>query len=907
MLTRRYNVIMPVPVLSAKLNMPPRRPSSIRRHDLIARLNAGVYHRLTLISAPAGFGKTTVLTDWISELDHPVAWLSLDAAESDPLRFMVYLISALQTIQPVIGQTVLDGMQGSQPPSPEALLTPLLNDIAAIPEKLLLVLDDYHVIDSGVIDALLAALLEYLPPQMHLVIATREDPNLPIARLRARDQLTELRVSDLRFSAQEASDFLRSVMGLDLSLEEIRALEQRTEGWIAGLQLAALSLQGRTDSSEFIRGFTGSHRFVLDYLTEEVLRLQPEAIRRFLLQTSILDDLNASLCDAVTGRNDSQKMLETLERSNLFVIALDHDRQWYRYHHLFAEALRLYLQNMQEESFAELHLRASHWYQGHNRPQEAIRHALASGNSEQAADLIERIWPQMDENYQSGIWFRWVEALPETVIRSRPNLCHGYARCLLYQGDIAGCDIWLQVAWDWLDARADVSGEMHIGDEEQFRQLPASLNCSYAYRALVAGDLEAALEYARQALSFVTEDDHLSFTQSTVFSAIACWSMGELIKADQILTDFIEQMEAGGHPEESYELMTVIGDIRMTVGQLYRTHLAYEHALQLISNGTKSQAYGKEDLYRGLAELNREWGRLELAEEQLSLAEQLGEERVNLPQWHERLYTSWARLKLSRGDTSAALSYLDKAERYQVHSPLPVVRPLAALRARVRIVEGRLDSAQEWARQQKLSADDDITFLKEYSYITLARLLIARYRLVPSSESLQAANRLLERLHGAAEEGARTGSLIEILILRAVLSELQGEHNTALMALQEALSLAEPQNYVQLFVDEGPIMAHLLSEAVSSGTVSDYVDSLLKAFNRPAASLTAIQPLIEPLSERELDVLRLLASDLSGPEIARNLMISLNTMRTHTKNIYSKLSVSSRLSALRRAEELGLL
>ncbi|GAB4508289.1 MAG: LuxR C-terminal-related transcriptional regulator [Anaerolineae bacterium] len=898
---------MSIPILATKLHIPLPRPDLVQRPRLMTHLNAGLHRKLTLVSAPAGFGKTTLLSTWLAESGHPAAWLSLEAGDSDPVQFLTYMVAALQTADGSIGQTVLDALHTSQPPTLDALLTPLLNDLAALPDRLVLVLDDYHVIESNEVDQALAFLLEHLPPQLHMVIATREDPQLPLARLRVRNQLTECRVGDLRFTTDEAADFLNQVMGLHLLAADVAALERRTEGWIAGLQLAALSMQGRADSTAFIDMFTGSHRFVVDYLVEEVLRRQPEPIRRFLLHTSILERLNGALCDAVTEGHGSQKMLETLERGNLFVVPLDSTRDWYRYHHLFAEALRNYVLHEQPETVPALHRRASIWYTENDFPHDAIRHALASGDFQHAADLIERVWPPMDEYYQSGTWMGWAKMLPGEVVLNRPILCVGYGRSLLYTGELEAAELWLQAAERWLNTPAEARHSMRVADEVQFEMLPAAIQCARAYRALAEGDFAASLHYTQRALEVVIESDELSRIQAIVLSATAYLANGDLARADQTLSDFTAQMQSRGRMTDAIELVYVIGDIRTTCGQLRRAYRAYEHAFQLVADLGNPLLISVEDLYRGVAELYREWGQFDTAEDHLLAAEELSEQNIRRPGWQHRLCMTWARLKVSQGEMEAALALLDEAQQHTTRLPLPLVQPAAAAKARIWIAQGKLDAAQAWALQYEITPEGNITYLREYEFITLARLLIARSQQSGAVEGMQVALRLLARLLEAAEEGGKMGSAIEILILQALAYDAQGDRPGALVPLQRALTLAEPEGYLRLFVDEGAPMAVLLAEAFRQNIRPEYTRRLLAGFTTSPVKAAAVQPLIEPLSERELDVLRLLNTDLNGPDIARQLMVSLNTMRTHTKNIYSKLGINSRRAAVRRAEELGLL
>jgi LuxR family maltose regulon positive regulatory protein len=481
---------MSTPILTTKLYIPAPRLNVVLRPRLIERLNEGLHGKLTLISAPAGFGKTTLVSAWVAACQRPTAWLSLDEGDNDPTRFLAYLVAALHTIAPNVGEGVLAVLQSPQSPPTESILTALLNEIATIPDNFVLVLDDYHVIEATPVDTALTFLLEHLPPQMHLLIATREDPQLPLARLRARGQLTELRAADLRFTPDEAAEFLKEVMGLNLSAEEIAALETRTEGWIAGLQMAALSMQGRADATSFIKSFTGIHHFVLDYLVEEVLQRQPDRIRSFLLQTSILDRLSGPLCDAVTGEEDGRGMLEALERGNLFVVPLDDERQWYRYHHLFADVLQARSIEEQSNQDPPLHRRASEWYEQNGLRADAIRHALAAEDFERAAGLVELAWPAMRRSRQEATLLGWVKALPDELVRARPVLSVVYAWALLDGGELEAAEARLRNTERWLDTTADVSerpealsAEMVVVDEKQFRSLLASIANARAYRA----------------------------------------------------------------------------------------------------------------------------------------------------------------------------------------------------------------------------------------------------------------------------------------------------------------------------------------------------------------------------------------------------------------------------------------
>ncbi|MAU12821.1 MAG: helix-turn-helix transcriptional regulator [Anaerolineaceae bacterium] len=890
---------MTIPILTTKLYVPRPRPDVVPRPRLTQILNEGLYRKLTLISAAAGFGKTTLLSQWIAGLDQPVAWLSLSEDDGDLTRFIAYMVAALRTIAPDAGENTLGMLGSTQAPDPSALLTVLLNEIAAIPQEFVFVLDDYHVLDALAIDEALSFLLQHIPPQMHLVIATREDPPLPLARLRARGQLTELRVAELRFTHEEAAAFLNQMTGLGLSPEAVAALEARTEGWIAGLQMAALSMQGRDDTASFIEAFTGSHRFVLDYLVEEVLHRQSDALRNFLLQTSILDGLNASLCDAVTGLKNSKTLLETLERGNLFVIPLDDTRDWYRYHHLFADALHANLVNEQDDALPDLHLRASIWYEQHDMIAHAIHHALAADAMDRAADLIAGIWQHMDLTYQSKTWLGWAYSLPESIITARPYLCIGCGWALLNEGRFDEAEARLQDAERLLDAEPS---------DQKTRYMLASIASARTYRFLSLGDIPNTIVSGQRALDLLPDADisHLNRRQAMSLLGIAYWVSGDLIAAERELSTLIGDLFKVGVISDALGLAFIVADVRLTLGRLQDAIRIYKQSLEVAEQQTNNAALELPDLYRGLSDLYREMNDLEQAEDILRLSVELGD-RTSLPDWQHRLYVVQAKMKRIEGDLDGAVALLDEAEDQFRQTPLPDAQPASAWRARIWIQQGNLDKAHAWSQQRSLSPDDGLHYMREFEHITLARLLLAQSQR-GQPNAYEAAVTLLERLYQSAHEGGRIGRVIEIRNVQALALATQGDLSAALPFLQEALSLAEPQGFVRIFVDEGTLMASLLYQALQAGIAPAYVTRLIAAFGGNQESAAPLQTgALDPLSDRELDVLRLLGTDLTGPEIADQLMVSLNTMRTHSKNIYSKLGVNSRRAAVRRAEELNLI
>ncbi len=919
---------MPESLLRTKLFVPPPRPNRVSRPRLIKGLNQSLElgHKLTLISAPAGFGKTTLVSEWLTGNERPVAWLSLDEGDDDPTLFLAYFIAALQTlgksgaerIAADLGEEILTAIQSSQPPPIESVLIALLNEITAISENFILVLDDYHLVDSQPVDKALTFLVERLPPQMHLVLATREDPQLPLARMRARGQLTELRVADLRFVPHEAAEFLNQAMGLNLSAEDIASLERRTEGWIAGLQLAALALQGtfskrgEAETAGFIQAFTGSHRFVLDYLVAEVLQQQPEQVRSFLLQTSILERLTGSLCDAVTGQEDGKEMLARLERDNLFVVQLDETRQWYRYHHLFADFLRARAMEDQPHQIRALHGRASQWYEQNDLPADAIYHALAAEAIERAANLLELAWPAMEGDLQSISWLGWVKQLPDELLRARPVLSVDYVWAILGSGsdELEEAEDKLRIAEEWLDMRAeagdgfdDSQSGMIVVDENQLRSLPASAAVARAYIALSLGDQASAVTEAQRTLDLLPEGNDRWRGIAAVMLGFAYWGNGNLEAAQRIFADFMQTMQQSGDDSGAIAGTSLLADITIAQGHLNEALRIYQQSLQLVTAQGGAAPRGTSELYAGMGELCCEQGDLEAAAGYLRKSETLGEQAMILGNEY-RLYPTLARTKAALGDPEGALALLDEAERLFYRTPIPAMRPIPAMKVRLWIKQGRLAEALVWVRERNLSVDDDVSYLKEFEHITLARLFIALHRTQPETGNIHQVMDLLERLLKAAEAGKRLGSAIEIRILMALANEAQGDISAALASIERAMMLAEPEGFARIFVDEGPPMTALLREAARQGGAASYARQLLAALKK---SPSPVQPLVEPLSERELDVLKLLNTELSGPEIAGELMVSLNTVRTHTKNIYNKLGVNNRRSAVRRAEELNLL
>ena len=905
---------MSMPILATKLFVPPPRANWVRRRRLIERLKEGLERKLTLISASAGFGKTTILSEWIAECDRPVAWLSLDDGDNELPRFLAHLVAALlKGADNRSEEGMLRGLQSLQSSPTESIPTLLLNEISGWPAPMVLVLDDYHVIHAKPVDDVLRFLLEHLPPQLHLVIATREDPQLPLGRLRARGHLTELRAADLRFTPEEAADFLGQVMGLALSRDEVIALEARTEGWIAGLQLAALSMQGREDVPQFVRAFAGDNRYIVDYLVEEVLQRQSDQVREFLLRTSILDRLHGPLCDAVTEQADSAARLQFLERGNFFVVALDDNRGWYRYHHLFSEVLSAHLRaESPPDQVAMLHRRASLWYERHGFPADAIRHASAAGDFARAADLIERACPAMAREGQMAALLQWLKPIPDDLVRRRPVLSVWYAGALLASGNTGDVEQRLQDAERGAGTEADAEGEADasstgrvVSDEAELRRLPGSIAMYRAGLALVLGDVPAVVKYARQVLSLVSPDDHLRRGAAAALLGLASWRSGDLEEAYRGFADGIASVRLAGNIADAMNGSVALAEIRTAQGRLRDAMRMYERGLQLAEERGEPKLRGTADVYVGMSELYREMGDFDRAERCLRRSREQGE-HTGFPHHRYRWRVAMSRMRESQGDLDGALALLREAERLYVNDFFVDTRPIGALKARLHAAQGRWREAFDWARERELSVDDDLSYLREFEHVTLARIVLARSKSEPAGGSPLDAIRLLKRLLQAAEAGGRTGSAIEIRVVSALAYQRQGDLPAALATLEKALRAAEPEGFVRIFADEGPPMATLLEAAAKRGIVPEYARRLLTAIGKAKAAPTVDPRTSEPLSERERDVLRLLRTELSGPDIARELMVSLNTLRTHTKHIHDKLGVNSRRAAVRRAEELGL-
>jgi LuxR family maltose regulon positive regulatory protein len=905
----------PRPLLETKLYAPQPRRGAVPRPRLSDRLDRGTESKLTLISAPAGFGKTTLVAEWLAATsadERRVAWLSLDESDNEPASFWTYVVRALRQAAPAVGASALSLLGGGQP-STEAVVTTLLNDIRAVPGDIALVVDDYHVIEAPEIHGGMAFLLDHLPQQLHLVLTTRADPPLPLARLRARGELVEIRAADLRFTSDEVATYLNGAMGLALTPGDVDALESRTEGWIAALQLAALTMQGRTDIAGFIAGFAGDDRYIVDYLVEEVLRRQPDQVRSFLLRTSILAGMSGPLVDKLTGVEGGRATLEALDRANLFLVPLDDQRRWYRYHHLFADVLRARLMDERPEEVAGLHRRASEWYEQDGDRSEAIRHALAGGDAGRAAALVELAVPDLRRSRQEALMRRWFEALPKDIFEARPVLAMGYVGALMSTGELAGVEALLEIVERWLDTPPadhrqpnDRPAGMIVVDEAELPRLPGALVMYRAGLARLAGDVAGTMVHARRALEVVPEDDHLVRGAAASLLALAHWTNGDLDAAYRWYAEGMADLEKAGHLADRVSGAITLADLRIAQGRLHDAMRAYERGLELAMAHGEPPLRGAADMHVGMSDVFRERNDLAAATLHLRASRDLGEDN-DMPQNPHRWRVVAGRIRQAEGDLGGALELLADAEQRYAGDFTPESRPIAAVIARVRIARGELSEARGWARDRGLTIKDELDYLHEFEHATLARLLLAEGTRDRAEHGIDEAIELTDRLVAAADDGRRQGSVLDVLVVQALARHARGDTAGALTSLARVVALAEPEGYARLFLDEGPPMAALLKLASRQRDAPEYVRRLAAAAVTNDRGGVIEQALIEPLSERELEVLRLLGSELDGPDIARELVVSLNTVRSHTKNIYAKLGVNSRRAAVRRAAELGLL
>jgi LuxR family maltose regulon positive regulatory protein len=862
---------MPTPLLTSKLVVPTPRPDLVTRARLIERLTQGLDRKLTLVSAPAGFGKSMLLAEWAAGVSRPVAWLSLDGSDNDLARFVRYLVAALQTMDTSIGQEVQALSPPLQAAALEEPLTLLLNELGEA-GPLLLVLDDYHFITAEAIHGILMFLIEHLPSGIHLAIATRADPPLPLARLRGRGELRELRAPDLQFTIEETQAFFSDTMHLQLHPENSAALQTRTEGWIAGLQLAGLSLQGREDATEFVAAFAGSHRYILDYLIDEVLSRQPEDVQSFLLHTCILNRLTGPLCDAVAnggGGADGQGMLADLDSANLFTIPLDDERRWYRYHHLFADSLQAQLRRNDPDLVPELHRRAADWYASNGFLPEAVEHVLQTDDPEYAAVLIERTALDLQARTEFSTVRRWLDALPADVVEHHPSLCIFYGWTLIDSGE-------MENAKRWVDRASDAELPRHL-------------------RYLRAG-LRAMLGRARG-----------EPWQPNQFTAELAVDAGSMLETD-ILDEQLRAYLAVLTTFELAEALKMRGRLRQAI-QTYRDTL---HRVERIEPDARLLSI------RGLAELGL--GALLYEQNDLAATERHVTDGIELARrgLNERTvavgYLVLAMVRRAQDRSAEGIQLLDRAQKWGFPEMILHVK---AQRTRIARLQGDRGSLANWAEGYQASVGPGAPkhkpaeILPGFADLTHVRALLGLGR-------IDEAMPLIENLLEHAQATDQTRHTLELLVLKAEGMQARGETSQALDAFEQALVIGEPEGFVRTFVDEGASISNLLlaGREQLSRVGGTYIETLLEALGlhvgdtaSPGAGVPIAvgQSLVEPLTARELEVLQLLEAGLHNSEIAERLVVSLGTVKRHTGNIYSKLGVESRTQALARARHLGLL
>jgi LuxR family transcriptional regulator, maltose regulon positive regulatory protein len=909
-------------LLATKLHVPRPRREFLSRTRLLERLTEGVTRELTLVCTPAGFGKTTLLADWARQCRRPLAWLSLDEADNDPVRFWSHVAAALDRACSGIADRVAPLLQGPHSASVEGVAATLVNELTAGPDEVVLVLDDYHLIQAPPIHASLEFLLEHLPASLRLVVASRADPPLPLARLRAGGQLAELRERDLRFTLEEAAELLPEAVGPDLSLPEaaVAALASRTEGWAVGLQLAALSLRGRVDADQFVAAFSGSHRYVLDYLAEEVLDRQPPELRSFLLETSVLERLSGPLCDAVTGRGDSQALLEQVERASLFLLPLDEVRGWWRYHQLFADLLRARLQQQQPERVTQRHRSAAAWCEAHGLVDDAIRHGLAGGDAGGAARLVERHFEAVLGRREDATLRRWLQGLPAEVVRSRPRLCLAEAFWALISGHVEAVERLLEDAERSFADAGDEPYEPTVGrDASLLANVPAAIARMRASAAHLRGDPEQTITFARRALAELDEGEWM-LESVTRWNLIAAeWLAGRPAKAERAFRANLASIAAWRRTG----LATLatwgyhhLGQVQRAQGRLGAALDTYQEALEATAKPGRPAMPAAGVAHVGIAEVAYERDELDRAlhhaTEGVALARQIG--------WTLPLVAGLsilARIRRAQGDHVGALNAIGEAEQVrQSDAVVGLLNPLPVVRARLALARGEVAEVTRWVQQRGLAVEDQPSYPREPEYLVLARVLLAQ-------QAPQRALGLLGRLYALAAGQGRTGSVIEVRALQALALSASGDQAGALAALGEALALAAPEGYLRVFVDEGAPVAALLGKFLTAGEAPvagaggvppDYLVRLTEAFEQAGQDVlrqprrAAPQPgLVVPLTARELEVLQLLAAGRSNQAIAEVLVISLDTVKRHVTHILGKLQAANRAQAVIRARELQLL
>lgn len=886
-------------LLKTKLFIPPVRLKRVNRPRLNEQVNRGLDKALILVSASAGYGKTTLISNWLRETNIHSAWVSLDESDNDPLHFLQYFIAALQRIIPTIGADLLGMLRAMQPVPVDILMNLLINDISEHATPFVLVLDDFHIIQAQPILEMVTFLLEHMPPNMHLVLLSRTDPPIPLSRLRARHQLVDIRADQLRFTPDEIATFLNKVMELNLTASDIATLEARTEGWIAGLQLAALSMQGTKDIHSFVKAFAGSHHYIMDYLAEEVLPLQPESVRSFLLKTSILERMSGPLCNAVveldeTDPLDGQAILESLEGMNLFVIPLDDEKRWYRYHHLFADVLNRYLERQFPHQLHDLHRRASQWYERNGFIPEAIHHSLTAGDQDRTIRLIEQNGCLLLIRGELSTLPNWIKAV-EPHAQTRPWMFIFKAWLLVLTGYPERVEEMLQTAEKLISS---------LEPAIEVKLMQGTIATCRAYLANLQGRTSLAASFARQALEYLPDIDLVSRSLRAVATALlgdASSMNGDLEEARQAYTESMQICRAVGDIHLVIVANSNLANILIEQGLLHQAARIYSETLEMTTrpDGQKSVLAGRVDAE--LSQVSYEWNNLETAMQQvrqcLTLCRQLG----NMDQQAVG-YGMLARLEHVQGHPERALEAMQTAEKFvnEYHLLPRYSIWVKCTLARLWIAQGNLEKASHFVQESGITVNDEILYVHEPEYLILLRLLLTQ-------GDYDVALTLSQRLLQQAEAAQRMGRVLEVLVLQALIFQGKTDIDQALSVLQRALSLAQPEGYMRIFLDEGEPMLKLLYLAKSRRIGSGYAADLLSETGEAAEMENSpTQLLIEPLTMRELEVLKLIEAGCSNHEIAAKLVISITTVKRHISNVYAKLGVKSRTQAIPLGKELRL-
>jgi len=884
-------------LLKTKLNAPRSRDELVSRSFLLDKLNQGLSGKLILVSTPAGFGKTTLLGEWTRQCHLPVAWLSLDDNDNDPSRFWSYFVGAVQAIKPGMGEAALASFQSGQPQPIEAFLITLINEITDKLTPFVVVLDDYHLINAQAIQTAITFLLEHMPTQMHLVISGRSDPPIPLARFRASNQVTEIRSKDLRFNRDEIATLVNDVLKLGISENDLETLIRRTEGWIVSLQMAITSMRGREDISGFINKLSGSHRFVLEYLVDEVLADQEEDIHRFLYQTSILRRMTGPLCDAVTGRNDGREMLLRLEKNNLFIEPLDDEGRWYRYHQLFADVLSVQLDNFHQENKDILNLRASLWFEKEGLLDESIYHALQARDSERAANLIERTASSLVEHSQISTLLNLVSNLPQDIINLKPWLSICYAWALLLSGQLGKVEPVLQAA----EGRFENLNQALINTTDELCvKVRGHALTIRAYIARAVGDIETSIELSSKAAEILPDSEDTAQSANILNLAISEYMNGEVLNSSR----YFEKAREMGTRSNFYvalEATCSLGDLQFEEARLIQAAETHHHALTLATEyGGGHPIPAAAHAYHGLARIYYERNDLEEARRCADQGIELSEEAY-LPNAYR--YANLALITQALGDETEAEKAIIKAESAVTAATLDALH-ISAWKARLLLDRGDLPALREWATSQELlmNQSEPPPFVIEMPYLTYYRVCIAL-------EEVKQAQRFLFSLIRKAETQGRIRSMIEILTIQSMAFLSTGSSDEAVAALDRALILSDGKGFIRTFVDFGAPMQQLLRQVLQISKVRDYVQQLLSAF--PRLNRTSVvqlnTDLVEYLNEREKQILRFMADGLSNKTIADNLYLSINTVKWYTRQIYNKLGVNSRVEAVNRARNLDIL